>query len=186
MSIVQKLATLTPEEYLEGEKHSDVRHEYIAGQVYAMVGASRNHNQIAGNLYAALNTHLRNQPCQVFISDMKVRVAEVFYYPDLVITCDPRESHDYYCEYPVLIIEVLSPSTEVRDNLEKRIAYQALASLQEYVLVAQESREVRIYRRSPEGWELETCTEGDVVRFRSVGLSLSIDAVYEKVPMSAA
>ncbi|MGH8470099.1 MAG: Uma2 family endonuclease [Gammaproteobacteria bacterium] len=181
MPTVQKLAPISPEDYLEGEQHSEIKHEYISGQVYAMVGASRNHNQIAGNLHTALNIHLRNQPCQVFISDVKVRVGEAFYYPDLVVTCDPRESRDYYCEYPLLVIEVLSPSTEVRDNLEKRVAYQTLPRLQEYVLVAQDSRDIRVYRRTSEGWELETCTEGDTVHLHSVGLSLPVEAIYEKV-----
>lgn len=181
MPTVQKLVPIRPEDYLEGEKNSAIKHEYIAGQVYAMVGASRNHNQIAGNLHTALNIHLRSQPCQVFMSDVKVRVGEAFYYPDLVVTCDPRESQDYYCEYPVLVIEVLSPSTEVRDNLEKRVAYQTLDSLQEYVMVAQDSCEIRIYRRTSDGWELETCTEGDTMHLHSVGLSVAIEAIYEKV-----
>lgn len=182
MSTLQKIAWISPEEYLEGEKIAEVKHEYVAGQVYAMVGASRSHNLVGGNLFSALHVHLKGTPCQVFIADMKVRTADAFYYPDVVVGCDKRETQAYYCEYPLLIVEVASPSTQLRDELDKRAAYQALPSLEEYVLAAQDRREVRIYRRLADGWELETCTEGDTVKLRSVELELSLTDVYDKVP----
>jgi Uma2 family endonuclease len=178
MSVRSQSTLLTPEAYLEGELHSDVRHEYVAGHVYAMVGASRAHNRIAGNLYTALHGYLRGGPCQVFIADMKVRTAAAFYYPDVVVSCDPADQHEYYCERPLLIIEVLSPSTDRADTLEKRIAYQALTSLQEYVLVPQDNMEVRIYRRRGDSWELETYAAGDQVALHSVGLDLPIEQIF--------
>ncbi|MBA2410539.1 MAG: Uma2 family endonuclease [Gammaproteobacteria bacterium] len=181
MSTLEKIVLITPQEYLEGEQYSDVRHEYVAGHVYAMVGASRAHNLIAGNFHATLHPHLRGKPCRVFISDMKVHLADAFYYPDVMVACDSADRHDYYCERPQLIVEVISPSTEARDALEKRVAYQSLESLHEYLLVAQDKMEVRIYRRANEDWELETCTENDHVRLTSVGLEIPIEQVYEDV-----
>jgi Uma2 family endonuclease len=181
MSTLQKRILLSPEDYLEGEKHSDIRHEYVAGHVYAMVGASEPHNLIAGNLFVALHTHLRGSDCRVFMSDMKVRVGEAFYYPDVMVTCDKADDHVYYKIRPVLIVEVASPTTEPRDSLEKCAAYQSLPSLKEYLLVAQDRLEIRIYRRIPEGWELESYFQGDRLRLASVDLDLPVEAVYERV-----
>jgi Uma2 family endonuclease len=181
MSIVQRRVNITPDEYLEGEQYSDVKHEYVAGRLYAMVGASEPHNLIVGNLHAVLHTHLRGGPCRVLISDMKVRIADSFYYPDVLVCCDEADKHPYYKTRPVLIVEVLSPSTEPRDTLEKRIAYQSLASLQEYALAAQDRLEVKVYRRTADGWDLETSTAGDRVRLSSVGLEIPIERIYEDV-----
>lgn len=181
MSRLVRNVTLSPEEYLRGEQYSEIKHEYEAGHAYAMVGASKSHNFIAGNLYVALYQHLRNKSCQAFMSDMKVRVQDCFYYPDVLVACHPDEPHQYYVECPLLIIEVSSPSTEAKDSLDKRIAYQSLESLKEYVLVSQEKRDLRIYRRSPEGWDLEIYSEGDQVKLASVALEIPIDAVYERV-----
>lgn len=185
MSVVEKVRDLSPQEYLEGELRAEVKREYVAGQVYAMVGGSRAHNTIAGNLFAALRSHLRShlrgRPCQAFIADMKVRTADAFFYPDVVVACDSSDRHEYYLERPALVIEVLSPSTEARDTLDKRIAYQAISSLDDYVLVAQHKAEVRIYRRLDSGWELEICTGTDTVRLNSVGLEIPLAAIYEGV-----
>lgn len=181
MSVVEKVRDLTPEEYLDGELRAEVKHEYVAGQVYAMVGASRAHNTIALNLAAALRAHLRGRSCQTFVADMKVRAGDAFFYPDVVVTGDPGDRHDYYVERPLLVVEVLSPSTEARDELDKRVAYQNLSSLEDYILVAQHKVEVRIYRRLGDGWELETCTSADTARLASVGLELPVAAIYEGV-----
>jgi Uma2 family endonuclease len=181
MSILQKNVLITPEDYLEGEKYSEVKHEYVAGHVYAMVGASEPHNRIALNLATALNVHLRDGPCRVFMSDMKVRVRDAFYYPDVLVTCDRTDANKYYKTQPVLVVEVLSSTTEEKDSREKRVAYQSLPSLQEYVLVAQDRMDVRSYRRTPEGWDLETCFEGDRVKLDPVGLDIPIEAIYEEV-----
>lgn len=181
MSTLEKIVLISPREYLEGEQYSDVRHEYVAGHVYAMVGASRAHNLIVGNFHAALHGHLRGKPCQVFATDMKVHFADTFYYPDVMVACESSDRHDYYCEHPTLIIEVISPSTEARDALEKRVAYQSLDSLREYLLVAQDKMEVRIFRRAGRAWELETCTEKDQMRLTSVGLEIPIEHIYEDV-----
>lgn len=187
MSTLQKSHWINPEDYLEGEKISELKHEYVAGYVHAMTGASDAHNLIAGNLYIMLRSHLqrKSKPCQVFISDMKVRTDNAFYYPDIVVTCNPDDNERYYKSSPSLIIEVLSPTTERADALEKRIAYQTLTSLQEYVLVAQDKQEVHVYRRNNSEWDLETFLAGDQVRFVSVDLQIAIGQIYQDVDSSS-
>ena len=174
---------LNVDEYLAGELLSEVRHEYVAGQVYAMVGASDRHGLIAGNLFAALRPAARRNSCQLFISDMKIHLdiggQDVFYYPDLLLSCDPDDRATYYRERPCLIVEVLSESTERIDRREKMLAYATIPSLQEYVLVAQDVRQVEIYRRS-NSWAPEVYTEG-AVPLRCLDAEISIEAVYEDV-----
>lgn len=181
MSKLQKNVRISPEEYLEGEKYSEARHEYVRGEVYAMVGASRTHNLICVNLLSALHAHLRGTPCRAFVADMKVRVDDAFYYPDLLVACNLDRQQEYYVDEPILVIEVLSETTRQRDELDKRIAYQSLKSLKEYTLIAQDKKEVRVFRRGVEGWELETFARGDWVRFTSILLKLPIEIIYEEV-----
>lgn len=182
MSVIQKLERLNPKDYLEREKNSLLRHEYVDGEVYAMVGGSLAHNRIANNLNLALSAHLRGTPCRVYIADVKVRVdaANAFYYPDVMVTCAPQNLKAYFITDPCLIIEILSPSTEATDRREKFLAYQKLASLKEYALVAQDRPQVEIFRRIDSGeWEVESYRQDETASFRSVDFSLSIAAVYE-------
>lgn len=181
MSILKKSVLTSVEAYLDGEKHSEVKHEYVAGHVYAMVGVSEPHNLITGNLHALLHAHLRGTECRVFFADMKVRTQDAFYYPDVAVSCDRTDTEIYYKTAPRLIIEVLSPSTQRIDTQEKRIAYQTLTSLQEYVLVSQDQAQIHIHRRRPEGWELEVCTAEDRLRLESVDLDVPVSNVYENV-----
>lgn len=181
MSSIEKPVAIRIEEYLDGEEHSEVRHEYVAGSVYAMVGSSSAHNAIALNLATALRAHLRGGDCRVFMSDMKVRIGEVFYYPDVLVSCEPWDRQARFQSQPVLVIEVLSDSTERKDRFEKRVSYQSLASLQEYVLISQDRPQVEIFRRVQDAWELETCLGGDEVCLRSVELVLPMEQVYEGV-----
>ena len=115
MKSIAPVLRLTEEEYLENERIGEVRHEYLGGLVYAMAGASATHNLIALTLATRLRAHLRGKGCQVFISDMKVKIAaiDIFYYPDVMVTCDPADNADYFRTSPVLIIEVASPTTAV-------------------------------------------------------------------------
>jgi Uma2 family endonuclease len=181
MATAHKIETISLEDYLAGEQDGDCRHEYVAGYVYAMTGASEAHNLICTNLVAMLHPHLRGKPCRVFVNDMKVRVGDNFYYPDLMVCCDPSDNAKYFKTDPVLLIEVLSPSTKRTDVLEKRIAYQSLQTLQEYVLVAQDRVGMSIYRRIDNGWELETLAIGDTVFLRSIGLETAIETIYEDI-----
>jgi Uma2 family endonuclease len=103
---------ISPEEYLEGEELSQIKHEYINGQIYAMAGASDAHVTIAGNLFALLRNHVRGSGCRVYMADMKayIETANIFYYPDVMVTCDGRDrAFPNYKKYPCLIVEVLSP-----------------------------------------------------------------------------
>lgn len=173
------------EDYLHGEQESPVRHEYVAGQVFAMAGAGETHNRISLNLAFHLRAATRGTPCGVFISDMKVRVADhdAFYYPDVLLTCDPTDREPLYKTAPCLIAEVLSPSTEVTDRREKLLAYRALPTLRYYLLVAQDRRLVEVYRRESDGgWRYEVSEDADLA-FDCGGLSLRLTLadLYEDV-----
>ncbi|MFO8027784.1 MAG: Uma2 family endonuclease, partial [Opitutales bacterium] len=158
MGIPETEGFITVDEYIEGELHSEVRHEYIGGQVYAMSGGSEAHNVLSGNLYAALREHFRGKPCKVFMADMKLHLSiaedDIFYYPDLLVTCDPSDDAKYYKTKPTVLVEVLSPSTERLDRREKFLSYQRLPSLEEYVLVDQEQMRVTLFRRTKD-WKPE-------------------------------
>lgn len=173
---------LTVEAYLEGERHSEVRHEYFGGDVQAMAGASADHELMAGSLFVALHTHLKGKPCHVFKDGMKLRLTvvgrDVFYYPDVMVVCDPSDNHPYYREKAKLLIEVLSEDAS-KDLIEKFLAYQRIPSLEEYVVVNPDptKREIQIFRRS-EGWEPgERLHEGEFT-LRSVGLTLKVADLY--------
>ena len=170
--------------FLDWEATQPERHEYVRGEVFAMTGASLNHNRVALNLHGLLRAHLRGSPCEVFASDVQVRVdaADAVFYPDLVITCsaDDRQQQRTLRE-PVLIVEVLSPSTAGYDLGAKFAHYRRLASLQEYVTIDPDAPLVQVFRRSPDGWTLHAAEAGDTVGFASIDLRVPIAAVYEDV-----
>ena len=183
---------LSEEDYLTLEARSPVRHEYVAGDVYAMTGASLRHNVIALNIAALLRAHLRGSPCRAFVADAKLRIvkAGAYYYPDVMVTCDPRHltvgSDDLVVEAPKLIVEVLSTSTEGIDRREKLIAYRGIPSLQEYVLVAQDEAKIEIHRRHGDiGWEIVTLTPGDPVELKSLEFASDFPAIYEETGLVA-
>jgi len=180
------LGLVTVNDYLKFEQASEVRHEYVAGQVYAMAGASEEHNLIVINLVSLLRPHLRGSSCRVFVSDMKVKVelqnTDMFYYPDLLVTCDRSDPERYFKTNPSLIVEVLSNSTETTDRREKRINYQTIKSLQEYVLISQDTIKVEIYRKDEKyHWIIETLGKNDNLELNSVGLNLTMTDIYEDV-----
>jgi len=175
---------LSVADYLAGERDADVRHEYVDGQVYAMAGASDRHNRIAGNFFVGLSLHLDGSDCEPFISDMKVMVSPVlYYYPDVVVTCDPPGGDRYTRNEPRLIVEVLSASTERVDRTEKLHAYKSVESLQEYVLVSQDAWHIEVHRRATNGeWTREVLTEpDDQLPLASVSLTLALRDVYRNV-----
>jgi len=181
MQLQSKTADLSIEDYLAGELESDVRHEYVDGQVYAMVGASDRHGLIAGNLHSAFNLRLPDR-CQAFMSDMKVRIQtaerEVFYYPDVLVSCDSRDRETYYRQFPCLVVEVLSPHTERNDRFEKALFYRQLDTLEEYVLVSQDYRQLEIFRRADQ-WRCSKYIDGEIP-FHSVDLTVNIDDIYRR------
>ncbi len=178
------LLPISPEDYLRGERNGDIRHEYVDGHVYAMAGAGENHNIIALNLATELRRAARGTDCRTFISDMKLHLAELnrFYYPDILLACDPDDNNAYYKAHPCLIIEVLSPSTEATDRREKLHAYQQIASLKEYVLVSQEAPRIELYRRSEDHWQYYLLDDpGDILQLECLDLALGMGVVYEDV-----
>ena len=158
MSNLARVYSMTADDYLAGEIHSPIRHEYVAGEVFAMAGASDAHVTISLNLAMALRRHLRGGPCSVFISDMKLHVAEdnAFFYPDVFVTCSAADAgRRTVQEDALLIIEVLSPSTEGRDRGDKFAAYRLLPSLQTVLFVAQGQPHVEAFSRNADGsWTL--------------------------------
>lgn len=173
-------------EYLEAEAKSEIRHEYIDGEVFAMAGGSKKHNLIAGNTYSRLRSHLRGRGCDVFMSDMKVNLRllhqnkTIFYYPDIVVTCNPQDQDQFSVNCPCLIIEVLSPGTEMIDKREKLVNYKAISSLQEYVLISQDQIKIEVYRHDLEGnWTREVSGEEHDLRLNSVDLTLTMADIFE-------
>jgi len=183
MSSHAHIMPVSPQDYLEGEKTAQVRHEYVAGRVFALAGGSQSHNLINGNLLYALKTHLRGGACKVFVNDLKVeaKANEVYYYPDLMVTCDPSDDGEYVKKRPVLIVEILSPSTETTDRREKWVHYQRLETLREYVLVSQDARRVEVFRRAGDAWDVETFEGDETVNLDSVGVRVGMGEVYEGV-----
>lgn len=175
---------LSPEEYLAGELRSEIRHEYFAGRVEGMAGASTKHNQIAGNFFGELHVHLRGKTCQPFVADMKVHLhssdEDWFYYPDVMVNCDPQGLRPYYCDTPALVVEVLSPDTERKDRREKLLAYRMLPSLHTYILADQEKREVTVYRRVNEEWVKTLLTGEAVLSIPELDFSTPLDALYAR------
>lgn len=180
-----KLKTkISVEDYLEGEKISPVRREYVQGEVYAMAGARDNHARITINLTTALSNHLRDSKCEPFSGETKVQVTRnVYYYPDVLVSCEENPESPYFRNEPILIIEITSPSTRQIDRREKLLFYQQMPSVLEYVIVDQHKMNVEVHRRQPNGgWITYYFNEpSDEVEFQSVGLTLPITEIYRRV-----
>ncbi|MBD2022349.1 Uma2 family endonuclease [Leptolyngbya sp. FACHB-36] len=180
---------MTPEEYLEWEPRQEIRYEYIDGDIFAMTGGSKPHNRIALNLAGALDSHLQGKGCEVYIADVKVQVSAAgpYHYPDVVVTCDRRDQDSsQVVQYPCLIAEVLSPSTEAYDRGSKFTHYRKLETLQEYVLIQSEAIGVECFRRNAEGlWVLHPYEVDDTITLASVDLVLPIAALYRQVRFAA-
>lgn len=188
MTAVEKPQLLSIEEYIEGEKLSEVRHEYIGGLVYAMAGASDEHNAISLNLASALLAHLRGKSCRVFMADSKARLRadaeDIFYYPDLMVACDPRDTNRFFKRFPRVLVEVLSESTERIDRREKFLSYTQIETLEEYILVAQDKMEVTLFRRANR-WQAELFNAAtQSLPLASIDFSIALPAIYEGVKIT--
>jgi Uma2 family endonuclease len=177
---------ISPEDYLEAEKTSLVKHEYRQGEAYEMVGASDSHVTIAGNLFSLLRSFVRGKDCRVYIADMKLRIESlnIFYYPDIMVTCDARDQEfTYFKKYPKLIIEILSKSREAFDRGDKFADYRQIETLQEYVLISQTKIQVECFRRNNDNlWVLNPYNNQDeLVNFTSIDFSFSLADLYEDV-----
>ena len=184
MSNLARVYALTADDYLAGEALSPIRHEYVAGEVFAMAGATEEHATIALNFASLLRAQVRGGPCRVYIADMKLRVeaADAFFYPDVFVTCDPRDAGESLAKrHPSLICEVLSESTEAYDRGGKFAAYRTLDSLNEYLLIDSRSRSVEVFRRQPDGWLLAPVAPDGQLELMSLGFRCTVDALYEDV-----
>lgn len=179
---------LPVEDYLAGERVSDTKHEYYAGEVFAFAGGSEQHNLIAGNVYASLHSQLRKRSCTVYPSDMRVSIPRtgLYTYPDVVAVCGAAQFEDQERDTllnPTIIVEVLSPSTEMYDRGKKFQNYRTINTLAEYLLVAQDAYRIEHYVRQPDQqWLLSEATSLDqTIELPSITCSLALADVYEKV-----
>jgi len=189
-SALKSSGWITAEEYLEGERVSDIRHEYVNGQVYAMAGASDDHNRITGNLFSELHTALRGKRCEPFSTDMKVKVppnvTDVYYYPDVLVACDPTDNAKYYRERPKVVIEVLSPDTRRTDEREKPYAYQQVRTLEVYALVEQDAARITVLHRAETGWRKEVLEGlGATLKLECLGVEIPFERIYERTAVAA-
>lgn len=178
--------TWTPAEYLSFERASSTKHELINGSILAMAGAKRRHNLVNVNISSALLQQLRGRPCEVYANDMRVRVGADFVYPDVVVVCGTPTFIDDQVDTltnPTVLIEILSPSTAQYDRVTKRVLYQRLESLRDYLLIDPDTFHVEHYRRQPDGTWLfyETLDPTAVIALDTIACTLTMTDIYEKV-----
>jgi len=187
MSVVPQSSRWTVQQYLDYERESDSRHEFLGGQVLDMAGASERHNQLSSALNFLLYGQLLDRPCQVFQSDMRVQADDsAYFYPDIVAVCGQAqymdESRDTLLN-PTVVIEVLSPSTEDFDRGRKFKQYRGITSLQDYVLVSQKQMQVEPYsRQGTDTWLLRDLSHpDDTLNLSSTGCTLLLKDLYRKI-----
>ena len=191
MSSIASQTYLTPEEYLAWERKADTKHEYLRGEIIALSGASYQHTLITMNISGELYVQLKGTPCTVHTNDMRVRTSPEtsYFYPDVVVVCDKPHFEDSTFETllnPIVLVEVLSPSTQVYDRGEKFRHYQQLTSLQEYILVAQDEVGVEHYRWQGTEWQpTEFRSLEDMLLLTSIDCELSLDDIYRRVEFHA-
>lgn len=180
---------MTFEEYLELEADSRVRHEYLAGEVFAMTGATPRHNRLAGRIYEALRAHLKGSPCEPYLGEVQVKLRisrdDYVFYPDVMVVCGREKKGERFFTDPRLIVEVLSPSTAGIDRHEKRIAYRRIAALEEYVIIAQDAIEATVFRREEAWAAVALDTLDSVLELRSIGLALPLARIYGEETIDA-
>jgi Uma2 family endonuclease len=174
---------MTYAEYLAAEEKSEVKHEYLRGEVFAMVGGTPEHGRLASNLIHELGKALGRRPCVVYSSNVRVRIlaTDLSTYPDATVVCgklEPAPDDRNAIANPTLIVEVLSDSTEAQDRGEKFAHYRRLPSLREYLLVSQHSIRLEVYRRQGDFWVLAEAGPGQRLRLDSLDVALSVDDVY--------
>jgi Uma2 family endonuclease len=189
MTAAEKLNLISVEDYLAGELHAEVKHEYLGGMVYAMAGASNRHNTIAGNVFAALHSRLRGRKYRPFNSDTKVRVRLPtqwhFYYPDASVVCRPNPPDDSFQDEPAVIVEVMSDTTRRIDEGEKKDAYLTIPSLCADVLLQQDRPASIVFRRTEQGFVREVHAGlAASIALREVDIELPLSEVYEGVELT--
>ncbi len=168
--------------YFEWEAGRDDKHEYLAGEVFAMVGARQEHVVVAGAMFARFREHLRGTRCRAYVSDMKleIEVADAVFYPDVIVSCDEEDRRASLALHsPCLVAEVLSESTAASDRGAKFAAYRQIATLRDYLLVDIDARRLELYTRQSEGWLLRESTSAQPwVELGSIGLKLTLAEVF--------
>ena len=191
-AVLQPSSKMDLQAFLAWEAEQAERHEFVDGDVFAMTGARATHNTIALNIASHLKQALRGTPCRTHIEGVKVQVlaADAVLYPDVFVTCDPLDvspEGEMQKTAPKLIVEVLSPSTAAYDRGRKFELYQQLPSLQDYLLVEADRAHVDLFRRNAEGlWVLHPAGPGATVTLASLGLAITMDAIYEDVDFNTA
>ncbi len=172
---------ISVEEYLRTERESPVKREYVEGRVYALAGATDRHVRLVTNLVGLLWGAAQGTPCRVYASDMKLRVGpDRFYYPDVMVVCDPEDREEYYKTRPCLLAEILSPATEAADRREKLVTYQSLETLRGYLLVSAEERAADFYRRDDSGrWWLSQLRGTGSFRVDCLDTEIRLEDLYE-------
>lgn len=188
MAVQLKRRFFSAKEYLEQERASSEKNEYFNGEIFAMAGASRRHNLISGNIFAALHSQLRKRPCEVYPSDMRVKIRKtgLYTYPDVVVVCGKPQFEDSDKDVllnPTVLLEVLSPTTEAYDRGDKFGHYRTVSTLSDYLLVSQSKLLVEHYVRQPnDSWLLTLYQEpSQTVTIQSIECSLLLEEIYEKV-----
>jgi len=176
---------LTLDEYLAFEEQKPIKHEYIAGEVFAMSGVTTRHNLITINLVGVLRGVARRRGCRTFATDVKLRAAaDRIYYPDVIVACGKAAEVDLIVEAPSIVVEVTSPSTGATDRREKLDAYQRIPSLRLYLIVEQRHRRVLAYSRDAAGeWLREEFNGTGTVAVRALDATITLDDIYDDVPM---
>jgi Uma2 family endonuclease len=174
---------MTLDEFLEFAEHSPLRYEYVNGVIHAMTGPSIAHCRIAGELVAAVGSHLRGGPCEAFATGANLHIRsetdEILYIPDLLVACNREEWDQNWICNPKLVAEILSPSTRDIDQREKAITYRRVSSIEEFVLLEQSEHKLTVYRR-PEKWRPQVYSGPQAVaEFRSISLSVALAQIYE-------
>ena len=185
MGLAQKITALTVDEYLALEEASNIRHEFVDGYIHAMAGGTLNHNRISMDFGTLLNDRMMGKNCEAFVENIIVKIsAAIYYYPDVVVAYDEIDGHESVIHNPVLVVEVLSKSTEKIDRREKMIEYQMVSGLREYAIVTQDKMQIEVYRHdnAGEAWEGEIYTEPEQeVLFASVGVKMLVSEIYKRV-----
>ena len=185
MGAAQPRAKLGIDEFLAWDATQTEKVELVSGEIFAMAGAEDGHVTVAGNLYIALRQHLKGSPCRAYMSDMKLRVENLgsVFYPDVLVTCNPTDHQSRLVKTePILLVEVLSPSTAAYDRGNKFAQYRQIGALREYVLVDVESRRTDVYRKRADGlWVLHPFEPGQAVHLASVDLLLPDADLYAEV-----
>lgn len=174
---------ISVEDYLILDNTSkDVHYEYLDGELHMLAGGKNDHSRIAANLINMLEQALEDSPCQVFTSDVRLKLSETRYvHPDTAVTCDPRDlEEDDNISYPRFVAEVLSPSTEAVDKGKKSTYYRQCQSIQEYLIVDPQQIYVDLYQREKNVWKIYAYEAGNVIRLESVNLEFPIERLYRK------